>query len=372
MPTAPARVPLSVLDLSPFSSGSTSRDGLRNSIDLAQEAEASGYSRYWLAEHHFNPGVAGAAPPVLLAAIAAATTSIRVGTAATILGNTPPAQIAELLGTVAALHPGRVDIGLGRSGAPSAGRRDAAPPVSRVVDGLVVPAPPTLTWFGSARQRAQSRLLGRSIDEPDTFATDVADILAFFAGDYTADEGVPVHVTPAEGQEIELWIHGSSAGPSSRLAGALGLPFGANYHVAPYFVLEAIELYRSSFVPSARLPEPRVIVSVDVVVADDDAAAEELAAGYPEWVLSARDGDGAIPFPTAEEARSRPLSPEQLLRVKDRVDTQFRGSPSTVVERLETLQRVTGADELLVTTITHDHADRVNSYRLLADAWLAS
>jgi alkanesulfonate monooxygenase SsuD/methylene tetrahydromethanopterin reductase-like flavin-dependent oxidoreductase (luciferase family) len=365
------RAPLSVLDLSPFGSGQTPADGLRASIELARHAERLGYRRFWLAEHHLNPGISGAAPHVLLAAIAAATDRIRIGTAATIIGNATPLQVVEAAGVVSALHPGRFDLGIGRSGGRSSAEkspaRTAAP--DRVVDGLVIPSPVPFP-IDAPRFAAQARLLGRSRNEPDTFEQDVHDILALIAGTYVPPEGVPIHATPAEGEDIDVWIHGSSAGPSARLAGALGLPFGANYHVAPFFVLEAVEAYRAAFV-SGRLAAPHVVVSVDVVVASTDAAARDLAAGYPWWVHSIRAGQGAIPYPTAAEARANPLGPDATAAVRDRVVTQFVGSPARVAEQLDTLQRVTGADELLVTTITHDPADRLRSYELLAQEWAA-
>ncbi|GEM_PF-111376 len=363
-----SRVPLSVLDLSPFGTGQTPADGLRASIELAQAAERLGYRRYWAAEHHFNPGIAGAAPHVLLAAVAAATRSIRIGTAATIIGNYSPAQVAEASGVVAQLHPGRFDLGIGRSGSRGAPQTSAATPHDRVVDGLLLPAARPFAGFGSERFIVQARLLGRSEADGERFADDVADILSFFDGTYTPPENLPIHVTPAEGADVTVWIHGSTAGPSARLAGELGLPFGANYHVAPGFVLDAIAEYRAAFRPG-RVPRPYVIVSVDAVVAETDAGARRLAAGYGRWVHSIRAGQGAVPFPSPEEAAAHPLADEELAVVRDRLDTQFTGSPETVVERLETLQRVTGADELLVTTVTHDPADRLRSYELLAGAW---
>jgi alkanesulfonate monooxygenase SsuD/methylene tetrahydromethanopterin reductase-like flavin-dependent oxidoreductase (luciferase family) len=367
------RAPLSILDLSPFGSGQTPADGLRASIDLARHAEDLGYHRYWLAEHHLNPGVSGSAPHVLLAAIAAATDHIRIGTAATIIGNYTPLQVVEAAGVVSALHPGRFDLGIGRSGGRSSSEQShaASTPADRVIDGLVIPSPVPFA-FDAPRFAAQARLLRRGDGAPDQFEQDVLDILALIAGTYVPPEGVPIHATPAEGEDIEVWIHGSTAGPSARLAGTLGLPFGANYHVAPFFVLEAVEAYRAAFVPShlpGRLAEPRVTVSVDVVVAPTDAQARELAAGYPAWVHSIRAGQGAIPYPTVAEAAARRLDEQALRAVHDRVVTQFVGSPATVAERLDTLQRVTGADELLVTTITHDPEDRVRSYELLAAEW---
>ncbi|WP_207904580.1 LLM class flavin-dependent oxidoreductase [Agromyces fucosus] len=385
------RVPLAVLDLVPIADGDTAGGALRNSIDLARHAEAFGYARYWLAEHHLNPGVAGSAPHTLLGIIAGATERIRVGTAATILGNYEPLQVAEAFGTVASLWPDRVDLGLGRSGFPppaSAGAAASAPAasppaaapaaepavaasgalVNRIVEGLVVP-PVRPFHTDRARFALQGRLLGREPGDAARFADTVDDLLAFFAGDYEGD-GIAVTVQPAEGSGVQVWIHGSTAGESARIAGRLGLPYGANYHVAPSGVIESLAEYRAHFQPSAGLDRPHTIVSVDVVVAETDAEAHRIAAGYAEWVLSIREGQGAVPYPRPEEALpDSALASIELTAVQDRLDTRFVGSPETVVGLLETLQRVTGADELLVTTITHDHDARVASYRLLADAW---
>lgn len=405
---APARrVPLAVLDLVPIAEGSNAGEALHRSIDLARRAEAFGYARYWLAEHHLNPGVAGAAPHTFLGILAASTARIRVGTAATILGNYEPLQVAEAFGTVAALWPGRVDLGLGRSGLPPAktGAPDAAAPAetpiaavpavpplpavpdapeavtepappapNEVIDGLVVP-PQRPFRFDSARFALQARLLGRTVGDAARFADDVDALRDFFAGpvryaDDTRPDGVTVQAQPATGNTVELWVHGSSAGESARLAGRLGLRFGANYHVAPSGVLAAVAEYLAHFRPSSELTAPHTIVSVDVVVAPTDAEAQRLAAGYAEWVLSIREGQGAVPYPRPENATpDAELSSIELEAVQDRLDTRFVGSPASVVAQLETLQRATGADELLVTTITHDHEARVASYRLLAEAW---
>lgn len=360
-------IPLSVLDLSPFSAGRTPGDGLRSSIRLAQHVERLGYERYWLAEHHLNPGIAGAAPHVLLASIAAATDRIRVGTAATIIGNYSALQVAEAAGTVAALHPGRFDLGIGRSGSVRGASAAFPGHRRRVVDGLVLPEVAPFA-FDSARFAAQARLLGRSDGDGDRFESDVHDILAFIAGTYVAPEGVPIHATPAEGQDIQVWVHGSTAGPSAELAGRLGLPFGANYHVAPAFVLEAIDAYRRAFRPGA-LDEPRVIVSVDALAADDEAGAARAALGYAEWVHSIRAGQGAIAYPAPDAASAPPFPADVEAVVGDRLETRFTGTAERVAEQLETLARVTGADELLVTTIAHDPADRERSYELIASAW---
>ena len=394
---------MSVLDLSPISSGSTAREALRNTLDLAARAEAFGYHRYWLAEHHLNPGLAGAAPHVLIAHIAEITKRIRVGTAATIVANYEPLQLAEAVGTVAALHPGRVDIGLGRSGSrpaaaaaaagAGAGAADAARPSSpgseadagrpanRIVDGLVIP-PPHGVIPDLDRAALQATLLGRTDADEARFPAVVDDIIAFFEGrfrDPHADESAPaLSAHPAEGEDVEVWIHGSTAGPSARLAGSLGLPFGANYHVAPAHVLDAIAEYRAHFVAAndqdaaahvRRHSRPYVIVSVELLVAETDEIAAQRAAGYAQWVHSIRKGLGTIRYPTPAEAARHPLDAAETAIVRDRVDTRFVGSATTVASQLETLVRVTGADELLVTTMTHSHSDRVRSYELLAEGW---
>ena len=377
-------VPLSVLDLSPVVSGQTPADALHNTVDLARRAEHLGYRRYWLAEHHLSPGVAASSPAVLIAVVAGATERIRVGSGAVLLGHHQPLVVAEQFGTIAQLHPGRIDLGLGRSAlrrprdvakrfsAPSGGR----PPESTVVNGLLIPAKPPATDDSARlldRIEQQRRLLGTveatSEGQKEDYQGQVERILQFVEGDFPASGGDSLHAVPAAGADFGVWILGSSAGPSSAAAGALGLPYAANYHVSPSTVLESVEAYRDAFVPSARLRRPYVIVSADVVVADSDAAARELARPYGQWVLSIRSGEGAIPFPSPEEAAGFPWTEEQRLAVADRVDTQIAGSPETVVRQLTTLRNATGADELLITTITHNHMDRVRSYELLAKAW---
>ena len=169
--------------------------------------------------------------------------------------------------------------------------------------------------------------------------------------------------------KVSVWILGSSGGQSAAVAGRRGLRFAANYHVSPATVLEAVEGYRAAFEPSEELPAPHVAVSADVVVAEDDATAQRLAVGYDAWVHSIRSGAGAIPFPTPEGAAALPWTDEDRALVADRLETQFVGSPQTVADGLTRLRDATGADELIITTITHDHADRVRSYELLAREW---
>jgi alkanesulfonate monooxygenase SsuD/methylene tetrahydromethanopterin reductase-like flavin-dependent oxidoreductase (luciferase family) len=375
-------IPLSILDLSPVPAGGTPGDALRNSIQLAQVAERAGYLRYWVAEHHLVTGVASSSTPVLVALIAAGTERIRVGSGATLLPNTVPLQVAEQFGTVAAVHPGRIDLGLGRvdlarlarrkEGKPRLGPPRSGPRPARVVDGLLVPALPVplpgadLSALGYA-----FTLLGLDLDDPPAdYDAQVGEILDYLAGRATGRDGRPLHVLPAEGADLDVWILGSTPGSSARTAGSRGLPFAANYHVLPATVLDTVAAYRAAFRPG-KLAQPYLAVSADVVVAETDERARELAAPYAQWVLDVRAGRGARPYVTPAEARAREWTDAERVAVADRVDTQIVGSPAAVVEKLATLARVTGADELVVTTITTEHADRIRSTELLAEAWAA-
>jgi alkanesulfonate monooxygenase SsuD/methylene tetrahydromethanopterin reductase-like flavin-dependent oxidoreductase (luciferase family) len=413
-------VPLSVLDLSPVIEGSTPRQALRNTLDLARRCESLGYRRYWVAEHHFVAGVASSSPAVLIAAIAAVTSTIRVGSGAVQLGHQTAAAVVEAFGTLSELYPGRIDLGLGRSGqkrrevikaaeaaaatagaganggaapgtaaAPAAAApaapawgpppaeaavpRPVAAPDSagpRTVSGLLIPerySPVQL--YKSPRFAAQAALLQQSGAESADFGVQVGDILALLGGRYTTPSGLSVTAIPGAGADAEVWILGSSAGQSAQVAGALGLPFAANYHVSPATVLEAVAAYRSAFRPSPALAAPYVQVSADVVVAPTAAEARTLARGYPLWVRSVRSGDGAMRFPSPETVAAFPWTEEDRALVEDRVSTQFVGTPETVARQLRVLRDATGADELLVTTITYRYADRVRSHELLAREW---
>ncbi|MFJ9566117.1 LLM class flavin-dependent oxidoreductase [Streptomyces fuscichromogenes] len=369
-------ISLGVLDLVPISSGSTAADALRNSIDLAQQAERFGYARYWFAEHHLNPGVAGTSPAVVLALTASATSTIRLGSGAVQLGHRTALSTVEEFGLLDTLHPGRFDLGLGRSGGRPPGQPAALLPTAtpvvdgRTPNGLLIPPRFSFEYLlGSPRIALQRRLLLLPGAEAQDYAEQIDDILALLAGTYRSPEGVEAHVVPGEGADVEVWILGSSGGQSAEVAGGNGLRFAANYHVSPATVLEAVEGYRSFFQPSEFLDKPYVSVSADVVVAEDDATARELATGYGPWVRSIRTAEGAIEFPTPQEARAREWTDEDRTLVQDRLDTQFVGSPGRVADQLEQLQEATGADELLITTITHDHTDRVRSYELLAEEW---
>ncbi len=370
-----AKTPLAILDLVPISSGSTAAAALRNSIDLAQRAEQLGYARYWFAEHHLNPGVAGTSPAVVLALTAAATSTIRLGSGAVQMGHRTAISTVEEFGLIDALHPGRLDLGLGRSGGRPPQRGEGPDPAAfGVVDGRTrtgLLIPPRFSYEGIARSprfAMQRTLLQLPSAQPQDYAEQTDDVLALLRGAYISPDGLEAHVVPGEFARVQVWILGSSGGQSAEVAGKRGLRFAANYHVSPATVLEAVEGYRACFQPGD-IAQPYVSVSADVVVADDEAAARELAAGYGLWVRSIRSGEGAIQFPTPDEARRHAWTDKDLALVADRVDTQFVGSPKQVADKLEQLRDATGADELIVTTITHDHADRVRSYELLAGEW---
>ena len=391
------RVPLSILDLAVVSEGATGAQALRDTLDTAIRADALGYRRIWFAEHHLSPGVASASPAVLAALVAERTPRIRVGSGAVLLSTTSPLIAAEQFGTVAALHPGRVDLGLGRAftpppakGAQSAGGEalpsgtGEAPPAAqvppaparqagpRVVDGLLVPAAPGVDFSDSAlRERllAQKEVVGAS-RTPGEFRAELELVLGLRAGTFTDGAGTAWTSPPVEGAAFDLFVLASSGGISARVAGELGLPLAANYHVGPSATLDTIAAYRAAFRPGV-LDHPYVVVSADVLVADSDAEARRIGEPFTAWVLSIRRGaGGAIAYPAPGTSPAwEDLTDADRAAVQDRVDTRFVGSPETVVERLETLARVTGADEIVVTTAAHDPADRARSFELLAQHW---
>ncbi|ANW66559.1 luciferase [Mycobacterium sp. djl-10] len=368
-------VPLSILDLSPVSAGSDVATALRNTVDLAQHAERWGFHRYWVAEHHFV-SVAGSAPAVLIGQIAAATNTIHVGAAAVQLGFTTASAVVESFGMLAAFHPGRIDLGVGRSAQlrTEAQRQPSGKPVRhtewRDIGGVVVPPPVDVgALLRSERLQATTALLQQPGAVAPDFADQVADILAMIDGTHTAS-GFDVHAVPGERSGLVPWVFGSSKGQSARVAARFGLPFVASYHITPATALDAIDLYRNAFEPSAALTRPYVVVSADVLAAEDSATAHRLAASFGHWVYSIRAGGGAAPYPDPETVP--PLTDEQQAAVLDRTATQFVGDPASVVERLTTLQRVTGADELVITSVAHDHADRLRSHQLIAREWGAT
>ncbi|MET0425790.1 MAG: LLM class flavin-dependent oxidoreductase [Actinoplanes sp.] len=379
--------PLGVLDLIPRSSGDSAATAVRNLVDLAQQTERFGYHRYWFAEHHLNAGVLGVSPAVSIALVAGATSTIRLGSAGVQLGHHQPLAVVEEFGLLDAAYPGRLDLGLGRS----IGRPKPADGVSGAVDayvanrgggahaveqradnGLLLPKQYDLTKL-LATSGAKVAALLDLLQQPGAYTpgydSQIDDILALLAGNYLSPSGTAVHAYPGEGAAIQVWILGASGGSSASVAGARGLRFVAGYHHSPSTVIDAVEAYRAAFQPSAELDRPHLSVSADVVVGDTDEHAAVLASGYAPWVHSIRSGAGAIPYPTPEEAAKREWTAAERELIQDRLDTQLVGSPSTVADRLEQLRDATGAHELAITTITHDHADRVRSYQLLADEW---
>jgi alkanesulfonate monooxygenase SsuD/methylene tetrahydromethanopterin reductase-like flavin-dependent oxidoreductase (luciferase family) len=366
-------VPLSILDLAPISAGGDAATALRNTIELAQHAERWGYRRFWIAEHHFV-AVASASPAVLIGQIAAATNRIRVGSAAVQLSHTTAAAVVESFGMLDAFHPSRIDLGVGRSAQRRITKSKAPRPPKpepprewREIGGVVIPPPFDLRGLlGSGRAKATMSILQQPEAVAPDFAEQLGDIIAMLAGNYQVD-GFDLHAAPGEGAALTPWIFGSSKGRSAQVAGALGLPFVASYHLTPTTALDAIDAYREAFVPSTYLAGPYVVVSADIVVADDTATAKHLASSYGHWVYSIRAGGGAIPYPDPDDCP--PLTDEQLAVVKDRVATQFVGNPDEVAEQLRTLQRVTRADELVITSVTYRHEDRLRSHELIAKRW---
>jgi luciferase family oxidoreductase group 1 len=329
-------VPLSVLDLCPVPTGESAREALRRSVDLARHAERWGLRRYWVAEHHGMPGIASSAPAVLAGRIASATSTIRVGSGGAMLPNHAPLTVAEQFGTLEAMHPGRIDLGIGR-------------------------APGT--------DRATARALRRSAEglPAADFAAQLAELRAYFA-DQAAEGGSPgqIRAIPAEGNEPAVWLLGST-GYSAELAGLLGLPFAFAYHFSAANARPALALYRRTFTPSARLAEPYCLISVSVLCAEDAAAAHWLHGSSRLSLLRLRAGHPST-LPSPEEAAGRRYSPAEQTVIAEATGSHVVGDPGTVIEVLGRLIASTGADELMVTTSTFAHADRLASYELLARA----
>src|SRR5919206_1257686 len=321
-------VPLSVLDLSPIVEGGDAGQSLRNSLDLARHVEALGYRRYWMAEHHNLPGIASAATAVALAHVAAGTSSIRIGAGGVMLPNHAPLLIAEQFGTLAALHPGRIDLGLGRA-----------------------PGTDQLTL----------RALRRDPSSADTFPQDVLELRALL-GD--PQPGQAIHAIPGEGSRVPLWILGSSLF-GARLAAVLGLPYAFASHFAPDALLPALEVYRSEFEPSAQLETPYAMVAANVVAADDEDEARRLFTSPQQSFTNVLRGRrGRLPAPIDDIERY--WSPREREQVSRMLARSFVGTPDAVREDLDAFLEETGADELIVASAIHDHAARLRSYELLA------
>jgi alkanesulfonate monooxygenase SsuD/methylene tetrahydromethanopterin reductase-like flavin-dependent oxidoreductase (luciferase family) len=356
---------------------------LCNARDLVQVAEQLGYRRYWFAEHHLNSGVAGSAPALLIAMAGATTEHIRLGSGGVQSGHRTALSVVEEFGLLDAMYPGRIDLGIGRSGGRTffkdklerserqeAGGEPAVRKDRYTDNGLLIPVAPSLRHLaGAPRISLTARMLQQEDAKSAEYGDLVRDILGLLDGSYRSNDGLDPHPVPGAGARVEPWILGSSPGESAEVAGRQGLRFAASYHISPATALSAARAYREAFVPSADLERPYLAVSADVVVGHDDETARHVAAGYAEWVRSIRCGEGAIPFPDPVEASRRDWTPEDEALVHDRVASQIVGSPGTVVQGLARLQEATQADELIVTTITHSHQDRVRSYALLARAW---
>jgi luciferase family oxidoreductase group 1 len=330
-------VPLSVLDLAPVGRGSSPAAALRNSVDLAREAERLGYRRHWVAEHHNMPGIASSSPAVLLAHLADATSTIRVGSGGVMLPNHSPLAVAEQFGMLEALHPGRVDLGLGR-------------------------APGTDPVTALALRRAADA------GTADEFPEQLGQHLGFFDG--TIPEGHPFHqitAVPGLGYRPTIWLLGSSTW-SAHAAGVLGMPFSFAYHFAPAALMDAISVYREAFTPSESLAVPYVMLGVSALCAESDERARWLSGPGALAFLRRRSGRPDV-YPTPEEAAEYTFTPHEREFVKGWTASHVVGDPASVRARLDDLVARTGADELMITTMVHGHEDRLTSYRLLAEAF---
>jgi len=332
---APLRdVALSVLDLAPIVAGSSAPEALAHSVELARTAEALGFNRYWVAEHHNMPGIASSAPAVLIAHLAAATQRIRVGSGGVMLPNHPPLVVAEQFGMLEAMHPGRIDLGIGR-------------------------APGTDPVTAAALRRTADAL------SADQFPEQFVDLVSFFSGEWA--EGHPyrnITAVPARGNMPAIWLLGSS-GYSAQVAGLLGLPFAFAHHFSAENTEPALELYRSRFRPSAVLERPYVMLGVSVICAESDEEAEWLAGSGRLSFVRLRQGRPGL-LPTPEEAAAHDYTAAEQAVLLNRRSGQVSGSPETVERELQGLLDRTGVDELMVTTMVHDHACRLESYRRIA------
>lgn len=321
-------IPLSVLDLAPVPQGADAATALRNTLDLARRAEALGFRRYWLAEHHNMPGVASAATAVIVGAVADATRTIRVGAGGIMLPNHAPLVVAEQFSTLAALHPGRVDLGLGR--APGTDQRTA-------------------------------RALRRDLDAADDFVGDVQEIQAWFG---PVEPGTPDRAIPAPGTDVPLWILGSSL-YGAQVAAHLGLPYAFASHFAPDHLDAALAVYRDRFRPSAARPRPHAMAGVTVVAADTDAEARRLFTSVQQQFLNMRRGrPGRLPPPVDD--MDAVWTPFEKAGVAHALSCAIVGGPETVREGLAAFVARTRADELMVTCNVFDHAARLRSYEILA------
>jgi len=322
-------IPFSILDLAPITEGSDAAESFRRSLDLAQHGERWGYHRYWLAEHHGMPGIASAATSVLMCHVAGGTRTIRVGAGGIMLPNHSPLVIAEQFGTLASLFPGRIDLGLGR--APGSDHTTA---------------------------RALRRNLASDAEE---FPQDVVELMDYFADSPRRN----VRAVPGAGLDVPLWILGSSLF-GAQLAAALGLPFAFASHFAPQMMMQAIDIYRSTFRPSAQLDKPYVMLGFNVFAADTDQEAQLRATSMQQAFINLRSGRPTRlkpPVPGYLEL----LAPPERSMLDSVLSCSAIGAPETVARRLEEFIARTGADELMITSQMFDHSARLRSYEITAE-----
>ena len=324
---------LTVLDQSPIPSGSDAPQALRDSVALARRTEALGYHRYWVAEHHGSASFAGCSPEILIGHIADATSRIRVGSAGVMLMHYSPLKVAENFKLLEALHPGRIDLGIGR-------------------------AP------GSDRVTAAALAYGSSVGI-EYFPAKTADLKAFLTGDKPLTDGLEkVAATPLLEAPPELWMLGSSE-DGARLAAHFGLPFAYAHFINPDQMARACDVYRRKFRPSERVPEPVISLAVFALCADTQEEAERLGRCRDLWGVRVHRGEFA-PFPSISEAEAYEFSPEEAEYMANRQGKQILGTQDQVAQQLADLAERAGAEELAVVSITHDFQARVRSYELLA------
>ena len=328
----PLAVPLSVLDLAPIVEGGDAAQALHHALDLARHAERWGYRRFWLAEHHNMPGVASAATAVVIAHVAGGTSTIRVGAGGIMLPNHAPLVVAEQFGTLASLFPGRIDLGLGR-------------------------APGTDQTTARALRRALA-------SDVDAFPQDVMELMAYFR---PAEPGQAVRAVPGVGLRVPIWILGSSLF-GAQLAAALGLPFAFASHFAPAALLDALAVYRAHFRPSETLDRPHAMIGVNVFAADTDAEARRLMTSLLQAFVNLRRGRPA-PLPPPADDFEAGLAPFERAMLDDALAYTVVGGPERVRRGLEAIVARTGADELMLTSQTYDHAARLRSFEIAAEVW---
>jgi luciferase family oxidoreductase group 1 len=323
-------IPFSVLDLSPIMAGSSAAQSFRNSLDLAQHAEAWGYNRFWLAEHHNMTGVASAATSVVVGYVAAGTQKIRVGSGGIMLPNHSPLVIAEQFGTLESMYPGRVDLGLGR--APGA-------------DG------------------ATAYALRRDLTGPDTFPQDVVELQRYFQ---EAVPGQQVRAVPGAGLNVPIWILGSSLF-GAQLAALLGLPYAFASHFSPNELMRAIQVYRSRFKPSEQLEKPYVMVAANVIAADTDREAQRLYTSLQQQFINIRFGMPG-PMPPPLDTPDRAWSSSEQAITDHTLRYSAVGSRDTVKDWLKRFIDQTQADELILTGSIFDHQARLRSFEIAMEA----